>query len=65
MGMVIDEEVSLMKVDERLWRERNGDKGLNESDGGRRFNGRARGKKRLPVLNDETPGRRERENRSG
>lgn len=32
MTMVIDEEVSLAKAEERSARERNGDKGLNESD---------------------------------
>jgi hypothetical protein len=54
-----------MKADERPGGERNGDKGLNESDGGRGFNGSASGKERLSVLSYETPGRRERETRSG
>lgn len=43
MTVVVDKEVSWVKTDERSGGETNGDKGLNESDGRRRFNGNAGG----------------------
>lgn len=51
MAAVIDEEVSLAKAEEWSAGERNGDKGLNESDGRGRFNGKASVEKRLFFFN--------------